>query len=229
VATSLRFGVLCRFTAYVVVDDRVVTDGTAPRPIVQPVERPDGWTVSSRSVAATPVLFAMARRRGTSALPPSMPAPGSPVPPPPVPAWAAPVSAAPFSGAPAPSGAGAPPSPVVGGGGPGDPTWSLLDRELTRLRGLADVPPRERRAALADLGSCLAALPVPGWAPAEHWQRLLAVLADPSLTTRPLDALWQEVITVLAALLEVPPPPARAAVTPTGLRRPAFWRHHPET
>lgn len=43
IATSLAFGVLCRFTAYVAVDHRVVTDGTAPRQVTQPVELPQSW------------------------------------------------------------------------------------------------------------------------------------------------------------------------------------------
>jgi Ca-activated chloride channel family protein len=43
VATSLKFGVLCRFTAYVAVDSRVVTEGGTPRRVVQPVEPASGW------------------------------------------------------------------------------------------------------------------------------------------------------------------------------------------
>ncbi|OBI22317.1 hypothetical protein A5712_12830 [Mycobacterium sp. E2327] len=43
VATSLRFGVLCRFTAFVAVDSRVVTDGELPHRVMQPVEAPAGW------------------------------------------------------------------------------------------------------------------------------------------------------------------------------------------
>ncbi|XRQ06549.1 VIT domain-containing protein [Actinomadura welshii] len=41
--TSLRFGVLCRFTAFVAVDSRVVTEGGTPHQVVQPVEVPSGW------------------------------------------------------------------------------------------------------------------------------------------------------------------------------------------
>jgi len=42
-STSLRFGVLCRFTAFVAVDSRVVgTDGGLHR-VIQPVELPAGW------------------------------------------------------------------------------------------------------------------------------------------------------------------------------------------
>jgi len=43
VATSLRFGVLCRFTAFVAVDSRVVTEGGAVRKVTQPVDLPQGW------------------------------------------------------------------------------------------------------------------------------------------------------------------------------------------
>ena len=44
VRTSLRHGVLCRFTAYVAIDERVVTDGSAPHEVTQLVESPAGWT-----------------------------------------------------------------------------------------------------------------------------------------------------------------------------------------
>ncbi len=40
---SLRYGVLCRFTAFVAVDSRVVTDGGVPHRVTQPVELPAGW------------------------------------------------------------------------------------------------------------------------------------------------------------------------------------------
>ncbi|KAB2350833.1 VIT domain-containing protein [Actinomadura rudentiformis] len=44
VDTSLRFGVLCRFTAFVAVDSRVVAEREgSPHQVVQPVEMPDGW------------------------------------------------------------------------------------------------------------------------------------------------------------------------------------------
>jgi Ca-activated chloride channel homolog len=41
--TSLRFGVLCRFTAFVAVDTRVSTEGGPEHRVVQPVEQPSGW------------------------------------------------------------------------------------------------------------------------------------------------------------------------------------------
>jgi Ca-activated chloride channel homolog len=43
VDTSLRFGVLCRFTAYVAVDSRVVAEGGVRHRVLQPVEAPAGW------------------------------------------------------------------------------------------------------------------------------------------------------------------------------------------
>jgi hypothetical protein len=46
VATSLRFGVLCRFTAYIAIDSRVVADGEVPHRVLQPVEAPAGWEMS---------------------------------------------------------------------------------------------------------------------------------------------------------------------------------------
>jgi len=41
IVTSLRYGVLCRFTAFVAVDDEPVTRGGRPVPVVQPVEVPE--------------------------------------------------------------------------------------------------------------------------------------------------------------------------------------------
>jgi hypothetical protein len=43
VDTSLRFGVLCRFTAYVAVDSRIVAEGGVQHRVMQPVEMPAGW------------------------------------------------------------------------------------------------------------------------------------------------------------------------------------------
>jgi Ca-activated chloride channel homolog len=43
VKTSIRFGVLCRFTAYVAIDSRVVNEGGELRKVTQPVDLPQGW------------------------------------------------------------------------------------------------------------------------------------------------------------------------------------------
>jgi Ca-activated chloride channel homolog len=48
---SLRYGVLCRFTAFVAVDSRVVTGGGVPHRVTQPVELPAGWNLNSPSPA----------------------------------------------------------------------------------------------------------------------------------------------------------------------------------
>jgi Ca-activated chloride channel family protein len=53
IATSLRFGVLCRFTAYVAVDRAaVVNEGGELHQITQPVELPAGWGEASTSTDA---------------------------------------------------------------------------------------------------------------------------------------------------------------------------------
>ncbi|OBI69299.1 DUF4349 domain-containing protein [Mycobacterium sp. E796] len=75
VITSLRFGVLCRFTAFVAVDSRVVADGEAPHRVMQPVELPAGWEPGP--VPGDAVVAAAAPRSllAGAALAPSQPAP----------------------------------------------------------------------------------------------------------------------------------------------------------
>ncbi|MFI0411899.1 VIT domain-containing protein [Actinomadura sp. 3N508] len=84
VDTSLRFGVLCRFTAFVAVDSRVVTDGDAPHQVVQPVETPRGWaapTPAPPPSAMRAAAFSSAAPQSLSAgAPAPLPAPGSPPP-----------------------------------------------------------------------------------------------------------------------------------------------------
>lgn len=43
VEISLKFGVLCRFTAFVAIDTRVVNQGGAMKRVTQPVDSPSGW------------------------------------------------------------------------------------------------------------------------------------------------------------------------------------------
>ncbi|KAA1246876.1 DUF4349 domain-containing protein [Mycobacterium simiae] len=62
VDTSLRFGVLCRFTAYVGLDTRdgrVVAEGGLQHRVLQPVEAPAGWVLAP-VVAPPPVSAAKA-------------------------------------------------------------------------------------------------------------------------------------------------------------------------
>src|SRR6266540_3551183 len=54
VDTSLRFGVLCRFTAYVAVDDRAVNSGGELHRVTQPVELPAGWQLMAAAAPAGP-------------------------------------------------------------------------------------------------------------------------------------------------------------------------------
>jgi Ca-activated chloride channel homolog len=52
VDTSLRFSVLCRFTAYVAIDTRVVANGSVPHRVLQPVEAPAGWDMIAPAAMA---------------------------------------------------------------------------------------------------------------------------------------------------------------------------------
>jgi Ca-activated chloride channel family protein len=58
VATSLRYGVLCRFTAFVAADVQVVNEGGVVHRVLQPLEAPAGWTMFERvglAAAAMPM------------------------------------------------------------------------------------------------------------------------------------------------------------------------------
>ncbi|HET9557256.1 MAG TPA: VWA domain-containing protein, partial [Actinomycetota bacterium] len=65
VATSLRYGVLCRFTAFVAADVRVVNEGGVVHRVLQPVEAPAGWTMFERvGLAAAAMPMARMSRGG---------------------------------------------------------------------------------------------------------------------------------------------------------------------
>jgi Ca-activated chloride channel family protein len=71
VDTSLRFGVLCRFTAYVAVDSRVVAEGGVRHRVLQPVEAPSGWDMfDARPAMAPPGAMAPAAMAPQCAPPP---------------------------------------------------------------------------------------------------------------------------------------------------------------
>jgi Ca-activated chloride channel homolog len=58
VDTSLRFGVLCRFTAFVAADVQVVNEGGTLHRVLQPVDAPAGWSMFDRleqAAAAMPM------------------------------------------------------------------------------------------------------------------------------------------------------------------------------
>jgi len=155
VATSLRYGVLCRFTAYVAVDSRVVTENGEVRRVTQPVESPSGWDMFDTPSAPGMVLASLA----------------APLPPP---------AAAPRLGGFAPARAeakrsGPMPFAQVPAGlqaagrsramaAPGSSPLTLADLraivtvEATRLREAEGRSALERRDLLADLASRLGAL-----------------------------------------------------------------------
>jgi Ca-activated chloride channel family protein len=190
VAMSLRFGVLCRFTAYVAVDSRVVNEDGETRRVTQPVELPSGWEVPGEQ----PMLLA-------SAVAPPMPPPvaGSITP------QFAPVRAS------APRGTVGRPMTFAAvsssltarsGGAATSSGLSVVDVrqiaavEARRLREASGRPGYERRDILADLASRLAVL--------------LSGLTDPAFATLHtlvghlsgdggLDERWSEAERVLAA------------------------------
>ncbi|RAY15485.1 trypsin [Actinomadura craniellae] len=118
---SLRFGVLCRFTAFVAVDSRVVTDGTGPHQVIQPVEYPSGWAGPESAGAmpmAVPASYGGAMPMSQSGGPPPVPAGIPPIPPMPAPGGMPPTPAMPAPAGPPPAMAPPPMAPPAPGGPP---------------------------------------------------------------------------------------------------------------
>ncbi len=246
VDTSLRFGVLCRFTAYLAVDSRVVTDGGTPHRVVQPVEQPAGWQPSA-APSGPPMMSPMA-----FAMPASSPFPGPPV-----------------GGAPSP---GAPPSPrmrlgraadapkrkasgsgfaggaAVGGGAVGGAAPSasvqrhfgsaflekedvvpatqlvpLLAGEHAALLAAQGEPAADRRDLLDDLASRLDALSREADAGEQRVAlvELVTLLRDESV---PLDARWSQALAVLAELIAGAPQASQRPTEQPRARRAGFWK-----
>jgi Ca-activated chloride channel family protein len=205
VAASLRFGVLCRFTAWVAIDERVVTEGGQPHRVVQPVEMPAGWdmplaqpaaqlAMASRPLASGAAMLRGRRAGGHAAFGPpagsvaaAMPAPAQAARPPmPGAAMSAPAEA---------ERAPRPPTPGV---------RAVAAREAQRLRDAADAPEYERRELLADLGTRLTALASDmGGERAQSVRALIQDLAEDrlaGLTGQALTALWDRALAFLDAL-----------------------------
>ncbi|WP_440097744.1 VIT domain-containing protein [Streptosporangium sp. H16] len=201
VETSLKYGVLCRFTAFVAVDTRVVAEGGPAHRVIQPVEPPSGW---ESPVAAAPMM--MTSMAFESAAPSPPPSPGAP------PGMARPGSMPRFAASPAvgglpqdaaaggfddrarmlrPAPAGAPPKQ----GTSQEPPREQLAEELRRLRAAASLPAAERLRLLEDLGSRLAALAVYLGGHAE-----LAALAEELRAGGDVDTLWRRAEEVLESL-----------------------------
>jgi Ca-activated chloride channel family protein len=186
VDTSLRYGVLCRFTAFVAVDTRMATDGTPAHQVIQPVEAPAGWEAAPAAVAgfapaaygAPPVPGAYPSAAPAAVSPPIATAPGGP--------------ARGFSVARARMPRRESATAVD--------TRAQVAEELRRLRGARPDSELERRQILADLGSRLEVL-LPG-----RLTDLVAALRtcdDPAGPRgRELDELWNRTLRELAAYAE---------------------------
>lgn len=77
-ATSLRFSVLSRFTAFVAIDQRVVNEGGKVHRVVQPVELPQGWEGPDKSHGFALAFGSAGGAVGAAAMPMAAPPP-SPV------------------------------------------------------------------------------------------------------------------------------------------------------
>ncbi|MGI5165558.1 VIT domain-containing protein [Spirillospora sp. CA-253888] len=214
--TSLRFNVLCRFTAFVAVDNRVATDGEVPHQVVQPVERPQGW-------GAAPMAASMPRPIAPAAYGAPAPAPMAPgaFPPPPM------ASDVDFDDAPDFLGGPSLPLPAPSRRRRGASSASKrlgearrrLTEELTTLTGLRSAPQEQRHEQL--LTRLLPALQqvvdeLSGEAP-ETLTTLLAALraaAEGSPSPAHLDNLWTQTIETLEKF------------TGRGSSRP-FWKRRP--
>ncbi|MEV0615976.1 VIT domain-containing protein [Nonomuraea sp. NPDC050404] len=204
VRTSLEYGVLCRFTAYVAIDTRQVAGSAPEHRVIQPVEPPSGWDMPS----ATPMMGAY----GANVMLASAPGPISSRMRTPAPGLTSAdldqglVAGGPGYGHPQ---AGSPPmvAPTTPGGGllgrarKGRPTHRLesvrpqLVAELDRLRAL----PAPDLLYLADLGTRLAALSafLGGSAELETLARELEAAERPGADARALHTRAVEVLTAL--------------------------------
>jgi Ca-activated chloride channel family protein len=199
VDTSLRFGVLCRFTAYVAVDSRVVNEGGPEHRVVQPVELPAGWQLPIPRPA--PVRMARMMLAGApTAMPPTVPpmmppAPGGP--------WAGEALDR-----------GTPPlvPPALA------EARELVSEELVRLRvDVGGLPGYQRKELLADLASRLRAMlaHLRSRGVAEETTAPVRELVDAIEAGGDVDALWQRAVRVLDAFL---------GGAPSAPERPPFWK-----
>ncbi|MEV6105363.1 VIT domain-containing protein [Streptomyces sp. NPDC051940] len=245
VDTSLRFGVLCRFTAFVAVDTRVVAEGGVKHRVTQPVESPSGWDMieAERGIAGSapggfqPLLAAapLSAPRVAPMAPGGIPAAA----PPPAPGAAAPQGFAPRAGGAGPVTRGARglgraamhrgrPAAAPAQAGSGLDLRPLLREELARLKAAEASSAVERRRSLADLGTRLSALLTPGaGGPDQARYAELAELArelrDAEQPQKDLEALWTRTVTLLTALVGTPGDPGDGT-SPEGDRPRPFWK-----
>jgi Ca-activated chloride channel homolog len=174
VDTSLRFGVLCRFTAYVAVDSRVVTDGTGPHRVTQPVEPAAGWDMlrqPPRPAMGHMTLAAMASPKAEYGR----------------------RMARPFRAA-----APAAIVPSVVRAGTRQPIKQVAALEAQRLRAASGASAHERKQLLDDLATRLGALlPELSGDLAEPARRLVEDIQKGQST---LDELWERALRILDGL-----------------------------
>jgi Ca-activated chloride channel homolog len=227
VATSLRYGVLCRFTAFVAVDERVVTDGSAPLTIVQPIELPSGWDGGPPAFGAAPAPMAAMHLGAPAAMPRTAafaPARGR--------ALGSHLDRGRLSSGGGGRRAGAAPGdPPAGGwlgGSAGDDAQlrQLLSLEATRLRAAEGDADHRRREALVDLGSRLSALANGATSATDpRWRELVELLEPDHVAAEPLANLWAQVLSLLDALASDDAPGQGGSVRPA---RPRFWKRSPD-
>jgi Ca-activated chloride channel family protein len=237
-ATSLRFGVLCRFTAWLAVDSRVVTEGGKVHRVTQPVETvagslmdwPDvemvrGMTLMAASMPAPAPRLMMREQRPSGGRGKSLSKSGNAAG-----ATQAQQAASPYQAPLPPSApAGAPRPAPISVPPPGE--WHQLVRqareEAARLRAAQGAPAYERRELLADVGTRLDALVrhlsrTARLAILEQMKKLVAELeADRPLrlAVDEFEALWTRALSVLDEFAD-----EDLNADPAPTERKAFWK-----
>jgi Ca-activated chloride channel homolog len=236
VATSVRFGVLCRFTAWVAIDDRVVTDGAESHRVIQPVEMPAGWDMAMPAPPAPSMMLAgMARPFAAAAgnasrayMMAEESAPGTYMQPRSMRKRSLknrlrrPAAAVPDATEVA--------EELMESEAPAS-VRELAAGEAERLRSAAAAPEYERRELLADLGTRLEALArdLGGSSDAAAVRQLAADLAEDHLAGLSGDALadlWDRALQILDHLAGEPPATGGPATGGSSSGQPpaAFWK-----
>jgi Ca-activated chloride channel family protein len=224
VDTSLRFGVLCRFTAYVAIDTRVVNEGGEVHRVTQPVELPSGWEMSAAFGAGVvggpvpPPMAMLAPMAAPMAMHARMPGAVGGMSPRARRFSLKADSAVSLSAQAEPANAELAKAEAA----PGIDVTSVARQEAGALRAAATEPAHRRRDLLDDLASRLDALAQflahGGWADA--LRALVTLLRDES---KPLTERWTEALSTLDKLAGKAGPPA---TEPGGSdrRKGPFWR-----
>jgi Ca-activated chloride channel family protein len=208
VNASLRFSVLCRFTAYVAVDPRVVGDGGVLHRVIQPVELPREWDFAAPNTGA---FAAAPMSPGYGGGAPTYYAAPSAMPPHPHPLAAAPQSRRRMRPPPVPR------APRVA---PVRPELTAAREqaraEARRLREAGQLADYERRDLLADLASRLKALVqhlAAAGVPSSECSLLTALIASLE-GGGALESLWDQAVRTLDGF----------AAGKSSMKRRPFWK-----